>query len=180
MIDVRMFTVGPVQENTYIVRVKDSDSAVIVDPGDEAPSGCSSALEALGIEHVDAILLTHTHFDHVGAVAPVARATGAPVYCPELETAGAGQHHGLRAVAGLRAVRELRRRRDGQGRRDAGARGPALRGHASRPATAPDTSAMRCPTRGRCSPATCCSRARSGASTCPAATGRRCWPRSSR
>ena len=34
---------------------------------------------------LDAILLTHTHFDHVGAVAPVARATGAPVYCPELE-----------------------------------------------------------------------------------------------
>ncbi len=35
---------------------------------------------------VEAILLTHTHFDHVGAVAPVAKATGAPVYCPKLET----------------------------------------------------------------------------------------------
>jgi hydroxyacylglutathione hydrolase len=35
---------------------------------------------------IEAILLTHTHFDHVGAVAPVARATSAPVYCPELET----------------------------------------------------------------------------------------------
>jgi len=34
---------------------------------------------------LDAILLTHTHFDHVGAVAPIARATGAPVYCPQLE-----------------------------------------------------------------------------------------------
>jgi glyoxylase-like metal-dependent hydrolase (beta-lactamase superfamily II) len=34
---------------------------------------------------LDAILLTHTHFDHVGAVAAVARATGAPVYVPELE-----------------------------------------------------------------------------------------------
>jgi glyoxylase-like metal-dependent hydrolase (beta-lactamase superfamily II) len=34
---------------------------------------------------VEAILLTHTHFDHVGAVAPVAEATGAPVWCPELE-----------------------------------------------------------------------------------------------
>jgi hydroxyacylglutathione hydrolase len=85
MLDVRMFTVGPVQENTYIVRAKDSDRAVIVDPGDEAER-ILAALEALHIETVEAILLTHTHFDHIGAVAPVARATGAPVYCPELET----------------------------------------------------------------------------------------------
>ena len=34
---------------------------------------------------IEAILLTHCHFDHIGAVAPVARATGAPVYCPEIE-----------------------------------------------------------------------------------------------
>jgi hydroxyacylglutathione hydrolase len=85
MIDVRMFTVGPVQENTYIARLPDSDRAVIFDPGDEAER-IIGALEALKINTIDAILLTHTHFDHVGAVAPVARATGAPVYCPELET----------------------------------------------------------------------------------------------
>jgi glyoxylase-like metal-dependent hydrolase (beta-lactamase superfamily II) len=85
MIDARMFTVGPVQENCYVVRAKGSERAVIVDPGDEAER-IIGALEALGITVVEAILLTHTHFDHVGAVAPVARATGAPVYCPELET----------------------------------------------------------------------------------------------
>jgi hydroxyacylglutathione hydrolase len=85
MIDARMFTVGPVQENCYIVRAQDADRAVIVDPGDEAER-IIGALEALHINTVDAILLTHTHFDHVGAVAPVARATGARVYCPELET----------------------------------------------------------------------------------------------
>jgi len=85
MIDARMFTVGPVQENCYVVRAPGSDRAVIVDPGDEAER-ILTALEALQINTVDAILLTHTHFDHVGAVAPVARATGAPVYCPELET----------------------------------------------------------------------------------------------
>jgi hydroxyacylglutathione hydrolase len=85
MIDVRMFTVGPVQENCYIVRAPNSDHAVIVDPGDEAER-IIGALKALQISTVDAILLTHTHFDHVGAVAAVARATGAPVYCPELET----------------------------------------------------------------------------------------------
>src|SRR5436190_5934192 len=82
-LDVRMFTVGPVQENSFLVRREGSDRALLVDPGDEAPK-LLGAIEALGVK-LDAILLTHTHFDHVGAVAPVARATGAPVYCPELE-----------------------------------------------------------------------------------------------
>ena len=80
-----MFTVGPVQENCFIVRRKDSDTALIVDPGDEAEK-LLRALENLQVRTVEAILITHTHFDHVGAVAPVARETGAPVYCPELET----------------------------------------------------------------------------------------------
>lgn len=84
MIDVRMFTVGPLQENCYIVRAQDSERAVVVDPGEE-PQRLQDALQALGVTEVEAILLTHTHFDHVGAVAPLARATGAPVYCPELE-----------------------------------------------------------------------------------------------
>ena len=84
MIDVRMFTVGPVQENCFIVREKESGTALIVDPGEEADR-LLKAVDELGIEKVEAILVTHTHFDHVGAVAPIARATGAPVYCPELE-----------------------------------------------------------------------------------------------
>jgi len=84
-LDVRMFTVGPVQENCFIVREKDVPAAVIVDPGDE-PDELLGALERLNIETVEAILITHTHFDHVGAVAPVAKATKAPVYCPALET----------------------------------------------------------------------------------------------
>jgi hydroxyacylglutathione hydrolase len=82
--DVRMFTVGPVQENCFVARRDGADRALIVDPGDEADR-ILAAVDELGVG-VDAILLTHTHFDHVGAVAPVARATGAPVYCPELET----------------------------------------------------------------------------------------------
>ncbi len=84
MIDARMFTVGPVQENCFVVRKQGSDRAVIVDPGEEAER-LLRAVEALGIATVEAILVTHTHFDHIGAVAPVAEATGAPVWCPELE-----------------------------------------------------------------------------------------------
>lgn len=78
-----MFTVGMVQENCFLVRAEGSDRAVIVDPGEEAPR-LLAAIEEAGVT-LDAILLTHTHFDHVGAVAPLARATGAPVYCPQLE-----------------------------------------------------------------------------------------------
>ncbi|HEY1274616.1 MAG TPA: MBL fold metallo-hydrolase [Thermoleophilaceae bacterium] len=81
--DVRMFTVGPVAENTYIFRREGSDRAVIVDPGDEAGK-LLQAIDALGVE-LDGILLTHTHFDHVGAVGPVARATGAEVWVPAAE-----------------------------------------------------------------------------------------------
>jgi hydroxyacylglutathione hydrolase len=81
--DVRMFTVGPVAENTFIVRRDSSSRALIVDPGDE-PDKLLGAVEALGVT-LDGILLTHTHFDHVGAVAPVARATGAEVWVPESE-----------------------------------------------------------------------------------------------
>ena len=57
---------------------------MIVDPGDE-PDKLLGAIEQLGITTVEAILVTHTHFDHIGAVAPVAAATKAPVWCPELE-----------------------------------------------------------------------------------------------
>jgi hydroxyacylglutathione hydrolase len=84
-LDVRMFTVGPVQENCFIVREQDAPAAIIVDPGDEADK-LLGAIERLNIETVEAILITHTHFDHIGAVAPLAQATNAPVYCPELET----------------------------------------------------------------------------------------------
>jgi hydroxyacylglutathione hydrolase len=82
--DVRMLTVGPVQENCFIVRRDGADRALIVDPGEEADR-LLGVIDELGVT-LEAILLTHTHFDHVGAVAPVARATGAPVFCPQLET----------------------------------------------------------------------------------------------
>jgi glyoxylase-like metal-dependent hydrolase (beta-lactamase superfamily II) len=81
--DVRMFTVGPVAENSYVFRREGSDRALIVDPGDE-PDKLLGAIDALGLS-LDGILLTHTHFDHIGAVAPVAKATGAEVWVPENE-----------------------------------------------------------------------------------------------
>ena len=78
-LDVRSFTVGPVQENSYVVRSSsDTRSALLIDPGDE-PERLEQAIQALGVE-IEAILVTHCHFDHIGAVAPLARTT-----CPEIE-----------------------------------------------------------------------------------------------
>ena len=81
--EVRTFTVGPVQENCHIARRDGAREAIVVDPGDE-PERLLGAIATLELD-VAAILLTHTHFDHVGAVAPVAEATGAEVWCPEIE-----------------------------------------------------------------------------------------------
>ena len=82
--EVRYLTVGMAQENTWIVRRDGSDTGLLVDPGDE-PERIQAALDDLGVKTVEAILLTHCHFDHVGAVAPMAKATGAPVHCPKIE-----------------------------------------------------------------------------------------------
>jgi glyoxylase-like metal-dependent hydrolase (beta-lactamase superfamily II) len=82
--DVRCYCVGPIQENAYFVRASaEATSALLIDPGEEAQRLLDAA-DALGVQ-VEAILITHCHFDHVGAVAPLAKATGAPVYCPEIE-----------------------------------------------------------------------------------------------
>jgi len=78
-----MFSVGPIQENCFLFRRDGSDRALIVDPGEEA-GRLLAAIDELGVK-LDGILLTHTHFDHVGAVAPIARATGAEVWVPEIE-----------------------------------------------------------------------------------------------
>lgn len=82
-LDVQMLTVGPVAENCFVLRREGSGRGLIVDPGDE-PNRILAAVEEMGTK-IEAILITHCHFDHIGAVAPVATVTGAPVYCPELE-----------------------------------------------------------------------------------------------
>jgi glyoxylase-like metal-dependent hydrolase (beta-lactamase superfamily II) len=82
-VNVHGYTVGPVAENCFFVARDGETAAIVIDPGEEAER-LIEGLDDLGLS-VEAILLTHTHFDHVGAVAPMAKATGAPVYCPKLE-----------------------------------------------------------------------------------------------
>ena len=82
-LDVQMLTVGPVAENCFVVRREGSGRGLIVDPGEESDR-ILAAVDEMGAK-IEAILITHCHFDHIGAVAPVATVTGAPVYCPEIE-----------------------------------------------------------------------------------------------
>lgn len=81
---VAYLTVGPVQENTFLVINDEAENAaLLIDPGDE-PENIAKAIEETGAV-VQAILLTHTHFDHVGAVKPMADRLGVEVWVPELE-----------------------------------------------------------------------------------------------
>jgi hydroxyacylglutathione hydrolase len=77
---------GPVGTNCYVIRASsDAVEAVVVDPGGNAPE---LRLELAGLgTSCTAILITHGHWDHLGAVADLAESSGAPVYMAEDERA---------------------------------------------------------------------------------------------
>jgi hydroxyacylglutathione hydrolase len=79
MVVVGSYVLGPAQENCYAVRAsRDASEAIVIDPGDAA---AELRLElARSGARCAAILVTHCHWDHIGAVADLAEGTGAPVY----------------------------------------------------------------------------------------------------
>ena len=74
---VEWVTVGPFQENSYLVFDERTRRGVLVDPGDE-PARIVGMVRAAGVD-IDAIWLTHGHLDHVGAVAALKREWPVPV-----------------------------------------------------------------------------------------------------
>jgi hydroxyacylglutathione hydrolase len=76
---VDSFVLGAAQENCYVVRAeRGATEAIVVDPGDAA-ADLRLELARIGARCA-AILVTHCHYDHIGAVADLAEGTSAPVY----------------------------------------------------------------------------------------------------
>jgi glyoxylase-like metal-dependent hydrolase (beta-lactamase superfamily II) len=83
-IAVDQLSLGQIGTNCYLVRAgREAGEAVVIDPGDNAAE-IRLALARSGAACA-AILLTHSHFDHFGALADLAEGTGAPVWLPEGE-----------------------------------------------------------------------------------------------
>lgn len=82
MYNIRSYVVGLAQENCYIIANKQKD-ALIIDPGDQG-SMLIKEIRKQGLKPL-AILLTHTHFDHIGAVDEVRDAFQIPVYVHKKE-----------------------------------------------------------------------------------------------
>lgn len=85
-LDVVQLPLGPIETNCYLVRLPGAAEAVVVDPGADAER-IERELETLAARAA-AILVTHGHWDHVGAVEQLAAATGAPVFAPGAPLAG--------------------------------------------------------------------------------------------
>jgi len=81
---VEQLSLGPIGTNCYLVRARPgAPEAAVVDPGADAAE-IRLALARAGAR-CTAILLTHSHYDHLGALADLAEGTGAPVWLPEGE-----------------------------------------------------------------------------------------------
>ena len=82
MYSVRTYSLGPVQTNCYIVSNINKD-CLIFDPGEEG-ARLVKELRSKGLKPL-AILLTHTHFDHIGAVDALREVFDLPLYVHEKE-----------------------------------------------------------------------------------------------
>ena len=82
-IDFDYKILGEIGTNCYLLYNKDNKRAVLIDPADEA----DKIMEMIAVKNctLTVILLTHGHYDHIGAAVKVSKATKAPIYAGECE-----------------------------------------------------------------------------------------------
>jgi len=108
---IQTLTVGPLEENCYLVIDESTKRAVLIDPGDE-PARILGALRASGAT-LEGIWVTHAHFDHIGGLAAVLRAQPVPVHMHPLDAplhevaVDSALRYGIRIEAPPAADREL-------------------------------------------------------------------------
>lgn len=78
---ISKLAVGPMDNNTYLLRCRVTGHQLLVDAAAEP----ERILELIGPDGLSAIVTTHRHADHWGALADVATATGAPTYAGEAD-----------------------------------------------------------------------------------------------
>ena len=83
MLNIHTMPLGLYQTNTYIVSREGSNKCIVIDPGYEADT-ILNRTALLGLQ-VEAILLTHAHFDHLGAVRGIVADTDCRVFVEEKE-----------------------------------------------------------------------------------------------
>ena len=101
-IRVKKLVVGPVRTNCYIVYQEDRKEAVIIDPGDQTEE-ISRKITEYGVVPI-AILLTHGHFDHIGAAESLKRLYDIPVYAYETEREILTTEKNLGSMVGMRGL----------------------------------------------------------------------------
>jgi hydroxyacylglutathione hydrolase len=97
---LEMLTVGPFQENCYIVGDEESGVGAIIDPGEEA-ARIALAVEQTGLD-IGSIIITHAHIDHVGAVVALVDEYSCPVLMHAEAEATLGQLPTQAMMMGLR------------------------------------------------------------------------------
>ncbi len=87
-VDIEFMVLGMIQNNVYII--SDGSATFVVDPSDRA----DRIVQALGGRKLDAIVITHRHADHVGALKDLKDKTGATVYASAIDAPEIENPHG--------------------------------------------------------------------------------------
>ncbi|GAE09971.1 MBL fold metallo-hydrolase [Paenibacillus sp. JCM 10914] len=79
---IESFSLGPLQTNAYLLKGSEEGKAIIIDPG----MNPAALIKRIADLEIEAILLTHAHFDHMGGVDEIRKLKQCPVYLHTLES----------------------------------------------------------------------------------------------